>query len=72
MTLATMDAAELTAETRAPVAAPCACGEVSAPDGACLNVGACERADADATRGAARVTAKYAVPAAWNVRGGVD
>ncbi len=67
----------LTAETGAETLAPaeltrCACGEVSAPDGACLNVGACEVADAGATRGAARVTAKYAVPAAWNVRGGVD
>lgn len=48
------------------------CGATVAPDGACLNVGACIDADTAATRGAARSTAKYAVPAAWNVRGGVD
>ena len=48
------------------------CGTVTAPDGKCLAVGDCPTADADATRGAAGATAKYAVPAAWNVRGGVD
>lgn len=62
------------AETAAPeTAAPCAeCGRVSAPNGGCLDIGACPRADDIATRGAGRATAKYAVPAAWNVRGGVD
>ena len=48
------------------------CGAVAAPDGKCLAVGDCAAADATATRGLAGNTAKFAVPAAWNVRGGVD
>ena len=55
---------------RAPVCG--GCGVTLAPDGACLEVGSCEVADTRATRGAARATAKYAVPAAWNARGSVD
>ena len=52
---------------------PCAhCGTMPAPDGTCLQVGTCPDADATATRGLAGSTAKFAVPAAWNVRGGVD
>lgn len=49
------------------------CGVTLAPDGACLEIGSCELADARATRTAARETAKYTVaPAAWNARGYVD
>jgi len=48
------------------------CGSVAAPDGKCLAVGECADADATATRGLAGTTAKFAVPAAWNVQGGVD
>jgi hypothetical protein len=56
-----------------PTCAPCVtCGEMTAPDGTCLEVGACSAADSAATRGAARQTAKYGVPAAWNARGSVD
>lgn len=69
----------ITAPERRPVqvleiAAPaaCSCGATLAPDGTCLEIGACEIADASATRGAGRATAKYAVPAAWNARGSVD
>lgn len=62
-----------TAELEAPTAPTCeACGTVSAPDGTCLDIGACRRADESATRGAGGATAKYRVPAAWNARGGVD
>jgi len=49
-----------------------ACEDPNMPDGKCYNVGACPVADDTATRGAAGSTAKFAVPAAWNVRGGVD
>lgn len=49
----------------------CACGAPVAPDGACLEVGACERADASATRGATGARAK-SDPSAWTVLGGVD
>lgn len=50
-----------------------ACGAVTAPDGTCLEIGACSRADRSATRGAARETAKYRpAPAAWSSRGSVD
>lgn len=59
-----------TIEIEAPAA--CSCGATLAPDGACMEIGACEIADAKATRGAGRATAKYAVPAAWNARGSVD
>jgi hypothetical protein len=49
------------------------CGATSAPDGACLELGACTRADELATRGAGRISAKYApAPASWNSRGAVD
>ncbi len=68
MTTTTTD----TAPVVAPTTMPCTCGEMTAPDGTCLNIGACTTADDRATRGAARVTSKYAVPAAWNSRGGVD
>lgn len=57
----------------AATAVQCAqCGATAAPDGTCLELGSCELADNAATRGAARTTAKFAVPRAWNVRGGVD
>lgn len=49
------------------------CGATLAPNGACLEVGACTTADARAARASSSGrTAKFAVPAAWNVRGGVD
>lgn len=49
------------------------CGAVTAPDGICLEIGACPRADRAATRGAARDSAKFAAaPAAWNGGGRVD
>lgn len=48
------------------------CGATVAPDGKCYSVGDCADADATATRGSSGATAKFAVPAAWNVRGGVD
>ena len=69
-----MEAREV-GEVSAPAIAPTCetCGETAAPDGACLEVGACERADRLATRDAAGGTAKYgAAPAAWNSRGSVD
>jgi hypothetical protein len=50
----------------------CECGATVAPDGTCHAIGECGFADAAATRHAGRATAKYAIPAAWNVRGGVD
>ncbi len=60
----------LPAETeQAPV---CKCGATLAPDGACLEIGACPRADRRATRHSAGRTAKFAVPSAWNARGSVD
>jgi len=52
--------------------AVCGCGVTLPPDGRCLEIGQCADADTAATRGAARVTAKYAVPAAWTARGSVD
>jgi hypothetical protein len=65
--------ATLTRETDSgAIIAVCACGATLPPAGECLAVGLCADADAAATAGAGRVTAKYAVPAAWNVRGGVD
>jgi hypothetical protein len=63
---------ETATEPARETVAPCSCGELAAPDGVCLNIGACSRADSRATRGAARSTAKYSVPAAWNSRGSVD
>lgn len=55
---------------RAPV---CACGATMAPDGVCLEIGACELADARAVRGASRETAKATrAPAAWTSSGRVD
>lgn len=48
------------------------CGTVTAPDGRCMEIGACETADTGATRGAARQTSKFGIPAAWNARGSVD
>ncbi len=65
----------LTIEPGAPeleTAPRCDCGEVLSPAGECFNVGFCIAADSSATKGAARQTAKYAVPAAWNARGYVD
>ncbi len=61
-------------ELEAPTVAPTceACGTVSAPDGTCLDIGACTRADELATRGAGAARAKYRVPAAWNASGSVD
>jgi hypothetical protein len=57
----------------APACGDCGdCGEVLPPAGGCLNVGDCRAADASATRGASRQTAKFAVPAAWNASGRVD
>jgi hypothetical protein len=73
-----MDGATLTLTretTDAPAVAPtCSgCGDTDAPDGTCLNVGACSRADGMATRGASRGTAKFRQsPAAWSARGYVD
>jgi hypothetical protein len=64
----TLAAPELDAAT---IPAPCACGATLAPDGICLEVGACERADASATRGATGARAK-SDPSAWTVRGRVD
>lgn len=65
-----MKVATLTLERTAVQCATC--GATAAPDGQCLNIGTCATADHQATIGAARETAKYAVPAAWNARGGVD
>ena len=48
------------------------CDATLAPDGKCYAIGQCADADATATRGAAGQTSKFAVPAAWNVRGCVD
>lgn len=56
----------------APALAP-RCGDCGSVlySGLCLAVGYCASADASATRGAARTSAKYR-PAAWTVSGGVD
>lgn len=70
LTLEAPRAFELDAPTVAPTCE--ACGAIAAPDGACLEVGTCSRADADATRHMRGATAKYSVPAAWNARGSVD
>lgn len=45
------------------------CGTVQAPDGTCLEVGACARADAIATRGAVGESSKFR---AWTASGRVD
>jgi hypothetical protein len=45
------------------------CGAIAAPDGTCLEIGACERADRAATRGATGPAAKFR---AWTARGTVD
>lgn len=55
----------------ATVTACPSCGETVTPAGKCLNIGSCDTADADATRGARRETAKSRV-AAWTLSGGVD
>jgi hypothetical protein len=69
----TLERLEAPTEREAPMAPACeACGTTLAPNGSCLEVGECSDADADATRSAARRTAKYAAPRAWTVRGGVD
>ena len=73
MTVDTLDSAQLVELAPVELAPPCdSCGATLAPDGACLELGACERADSHATRGSGGVTAKYRVPAAWNARGSVD
>lgn len=45
------------------------CGTVTAPDGTCLEVGSCERADDIATRGAVGESSKFR---AWTASGRVD
>lgn len=72
MTTLTIEApaGELESPTVAPTCGTC--GATTAPDGTCLDIGACESADIGATRGAGAVRAKYRVPAAWNARGSVD
>lgn len=73
MTYQAIEIRETVATVADPVCIPCgSCGETMAPDGTCLEIGACPDADRSATRGAARQTAKYAVPAAWNANGSVD
>lgn len=73
-----MDTGTLTAEretgTVERVAITCAsCGATSAPDGTCLEIGACTAADETAARRShSGGTAKFPVPAAWNARGSVD
>lgn len=58
-------------ELEAPTVPACgSCGVTLAPNGACLELGACLEADTRATRHAARSTAGG--PAAWTVSGGVD
>ena len=49
---------------------PCAhCGATTAPDGTCLEIGACPRADRAATRGATGEASKFR---AWTASGRVD
>jgi len=68
-----MQTQTVTREPKTAVVVTCeTCGETTAPDGTCHELGTCERADRLATRNASRGTAKYAVPAAWNARGSVD
>ena len=51
----------------------CYCGDPLSPDGRCLNVGGCSRADSDASRQSLRRgTAAAARPAAWTMGGRVD
>jgi hypothetical protein len=62
-------------QTDAPaVPATCStCGAVTAPDGVCLEIGACERADSLATRRASGETVKSRLePAAWRASGSTD
>lgn len=47
----------------------CSCGAVTAPDGTCLEIGACPRADRSATRGATGAASKFR---AWTASGSVD
>ncbi len=49
--------------------AVCACGAVTAPDGTCLEIGACPRADRAATRGATGAPSAFR---AWTASGRVD
>ena len=54
--------------------ATCAtCAEITAPNGRCLNVGACRTADRQATRTSLRRgAAASARPSAWTISGSVD
>lgn len=64
-----------TREVTAPAVPACdTCGATLAPDGTCLEVGACRSADQRAARSSrSGATVKSAVaPAAWNARGYVD
>lgn len=66
------DRPTLEVDTIAPMVCQ-GCETTLAPDGSCLEVGACELADRAATRSSrSGATAKFAVPAAWNARGSVD
>lgn len=47
----------------------CSCGAATAPDGTCLEIGACPRADRAATRGATGAASKFR---AWTASGNVD
>lgn len=47
------------------------CLETLAPDGACLNIGACVDADTGAAKGSRRETVKSRVTA-WTIRGNID
>lgn len=51
----------------------CDCGEILSPRGHCLNVGGCDTADRQATRGSlSRGAAASARPSAWTLGGRVD
>lgn len=57
----------------ADVALCCAtCLDTLTPNGACMNVGACETADRIATRRTFHGATVKSAPAAWTIRGNVD
>ncbi len=61
------DEIQLADTVTAPMCAEC--GAIAAPDGTCLEIGTCPRADRSATRGATGAASKFR---AWTASGNVD
>ncbi len=68
LTVTIVDDELITADAPAELAV-CSCGAVTAPDGTCLEIGDCPRADRAATRGATGAASKFR---AWTASGNVD